>query len=71
MRARACVCVHMHMYFYHITPFHVKPSLLATPISENVSSPDEGPLLETLIFFEIHRGSYQPLGAVYTKIDLT
>ena len=61
----------MHMYFYHTTPFHIKPSLFATPISEHVSSSDEGPLLETLIFFEIRHSNYQPLGAVYTEIDIT
>ena len=39
----------------------MKPSPVATPISEHVSFSDEGPLLETLEFFEISHGSYQPL----------
>ena len=45
--------------FYHMTPLRIKPSLAATPISEHVSFSDEGPLLETLEFFEISHGSYQ------------
>ena len=43
-----------------MTCFRIKPSLVATPISEHVSFSDEGPLLETLEFFEINHGSYQP-----------
>ena len=44
-----------------MTAFRVKPSLVATLISEHVSFSDEGPLLETLEFFEISHCSYQPL----------
>ena len=44
-----------------MTPFRMKPRLVATPISENVSFSDEGPLLETFEFVEISHGSYQPL----------
>ena len=44
-----------------MTPFRIKPSLVAPPISEHVSFSDEGPLLETLEFFEISHGSHQPL----------
>ena len=39
----------------------MKPSLVGTPISEDVSFSDEGSLLETLIFFAISHDSYQPL----------
>ena len=39
--------------------FHIKPSLVPTPISKHVSFSDEGPLLEMLQFFEISHGSYQ------------
>ena len=46
--------------FYQLTPFRIKPSLVATPISELVSFSAEGPLLETLDFFEISHGSDQP-----------
>ena len=42
-----------------VTPFRTKSSLVATPISEHVSHSDEGPLFETLGFFEISHGSYQ------------
>ena len=44
-----------------MSPFRIKPSLVPTPISEHVSFSDEGPLLETLEFFETSLGSYQPL----------
>ena len=47
--------------FYHMTPFRIKPSPVATPISEHVSLPNEEHLLETLEFFDIIHGSYQPL----------
>ena len=43
-----------------MTPFRIKLSLIATPVSERVSFSDEGPLLETLEFFEISHGGYQP-----------
>ena len=46
--------------FYHITPFRIKPGLVATRTSEHVSFSDEGPLLETLEFFPISYSSYQP-----------
>ena len=39
----------------------MKPSLVAIPFSEHVSFSYEGPLLETLEFFEISHGSCQPL----------
>ena len=41
--------------------FHIKPSLVATTVSEHVSLPDEGPLLETLEFLSISHDSYQLL----------
>ena len=44
--------------------FRIKPSLVATPISEHVSFSDEGPLLETLEFFEISHASYQPFNYI-------
>ena len=47
--------------FYHTTPFRIKPSLVAIHISEHVFFSDERLLLEMLEFFEISRGSYQPL----------
>ena len=38
-------------------------------VSENVSFSDDGPLLETLEFFEISHGSYQPLNfLLYLKL---
>ena len=40
-------------------PFRVKPSLVATLILQHVFFSNEGPLLETLEFFEICHGSYQ------------
>ena len=44
-----------------MTRFRMKPNLAAIPISERVSASDEGPLLETLGFFEISQDIYQPL----------
>ena len=44
-----------------MTPFRMKPSLVTISISERVSASDEGPLLETLGFFEISHDTYQPL----------
>ena len=41
-----------------MTPFRIKLSLVAIPISEHVSLSDEGPLLETLELFEVSQGSY-------------
>ena len=44
-----------------MTPSRIKPNLVATPIYFRTSFfPDQGPLLETLIFFEISYDSYQP-----------
>ena len=48
--------------FYHMTPIRVKPGGVAISISEHGSFSDEGPLLETLGFFEVSHGGYQPLG---------
>ena len=42
-----------------MTPFRIKPGLVAIPIAEHVSFFDEGPLLETLEFSEISHGSYE------------
>ena len=44
-----------------MTPFRIKPDLVAIPISEHVSFSAEGLLIETLKFFEISHGSYKPL----------
>ena len=44
-----------------MTPFRIKPNLVATPISEHVSFSDEGPLYETLGLLEISYDSYQPV----------
>ena len=52
-----------------MTPFRTKPSLVATPISERFF-PDEGPLVETLIFIEISYGSYQPFNFLYYDLGL-
>ena len=40
-----------------MTPFRIKPGLIAGPISENIFF-YERPLLETLEFFDISRGSH-------------
>ena len=39
-----------------MTPFRLKPSLAALPISEHVSFSDGGPLLEALEFIKISHG---------------
>ena len=53
-----------------MTPFRIKPSLVATLISEQVSFSDEGPLLETSEFFEISHGSYQLLNFLLLEINI-
>ena len=45
----------------HMTPFCIKLGLVANLISEHISFPHEGPLLEPLGFFEISSGSYHPV----------
>ena len=53
-----------------MTPFRIKPSLVATLISEQVSFSDEGSLLETSEFFEISHGSYQLLNFLLLEINI-
>ena len=50
-----------------MTAFRIKSSLVAIPVSEHVSLSDEDPLLETLEFFSISYGSYQPLNFLHTN----
>ena len=45
----------------HMTPFCIKPGLVANLISEHISFTQERPLLEPLGFFEISNGSYHPV----------
>ena len=52
-----------------MTPFRIKPSLVATPISEHVSFSDQGPLLEALELLVISHGSYQPLNLPYLSLS--
>ena len=48
-------------YNYHMTPFRIKPSVVAILVSEHVLLSDEGPLLKTLEFLSTSHDSNQLL----------
>ena len=62
--------------FYHMTPFRIKPSLVATPISERVSFSEKRPRLKrcnsllksTLIDLSNHLPSSEVIMLIYSSL---